>query len=70
MAITLLTSAIIMAAYFLILYAGVAFIQDKVFSSAPISRPVTKNAQLFFAQRLYAKTMQGKPAIPFQMSLP
>ncbi len=31
MAITLLASAIIMAAYFLILYAGVAFIQDKSF---------------------------------------
>ena len=36
MAITLLAAAIIMAAYFLILYAGIAFIQDKrFFSSAP-----------------------------------
>lgn len=36
MAITLLSALIIMAAYFLILYAGVAFIQDKrFFSSAP-----------------------------------
>lgn len=36
MAITLLSALIIMAAYFLILYAGVAFIQDKLFfSSAP-----------------------------------
>lgn len=36
MAITLLSALIIMAAYFLILYARVAFIQDKrVFSSAP-----------------------------------
>ena len=31
MAITLLCAAAIMAAYFLILYAGVAFIQDKSF---------------------------------------
>lgn len=31
MAITLLASAIIMAAYFLILYAGAALIQDKSF---------------------------------------
>ena len=31
MAITLLAAAIIMAAYFLILYVGVAFIQDKSF---------------------------------------
>ena len=36
MAITLLSALIIIAAYFLILYAGVAFIQDKrFFSSAP-----------------------------------
>ena len=36
MAITLLSALIIMAAYFLILYASVAFIQDKCFfSSAP-----------------------------------
>lgn len=36
MAITLLSALIIMAAYFLSLYAGVAFIQDKrFFSSAP-----------------------------------
>ena len=36
MAITLLASLIIMAAYFLLLYGGVGFIQDKkFFSSAP-----------------------------------
>lgn len=36
MSITLLSALIIMAAYFLILYAGVAFIQGKrFFSSAP-----------------------------------
>ena len=36
MAITLFSALIIMAAHFLILYAGVAFIQDKrFFSSAP-----------------------------------
>ncbi len=36
MKITLLSSLMVMAAYFLILYAGVAFIQDKrFFSSAP-----------------------------------
>lgn len=32
MAITLLSALIIIAAYFLILYAGVAFIQDNRFS--------------------------------------
>ena len=36
MAITLLASLIIMAAYFLLLYGGVGFIQDKrFFASAP-----------------------------------
>ena len=36
MAITLIASLIIMAAYFLLLYGGVGFIQDKkFFSSAP-----------------------------------
>ncbi len=37
MAITLLASLIIMAAYFLLLYGGVGFIQDKkFFSSGPL----------------------------------
>ena len=40
MAITILAAVMIMIAYFLILYAGVAFIQDKrFFSSAPSENP-------------------------------
>ena len=36
MAVTLIAAVMVMAAYFLVLYAGVAFIQDKrFFSSAP-----------------------------------
>ena len=40
MAITILAAVMMMIAYFLILYAGVAFIQDKrFFSSAPSENP-------------------------------
>ena len=42
MAITLLSALIIMAAYFLILYAGVALIQDQRFSPPRRRRILTR----------------------------